>query len=356
MLDHLDTLIAFSVVMAVVSLMITLLVQMVSALLELRGKNLKWGLEELFRNVSPASAPHATALSNRVLSHPLISDSMVHQSPLLRRIPGLAGRWRLASAIRQEELLGVLALIAAESDALRDAAGAVLAKADDVKQWFSSCMDRTAQRFAVRMRVWTVLASIAVAFGLQLNAIRLLNQLSSDSDLRTRLVASAEVVATQAGQILGPEGGAVPAVYSEAVRELKQGLPEAASWPEPPEFVTRADAEAWIAARTAGDADRVVGRYRELVQAKLSRAIDRLSDQATTLSAEVSRSGLRLIPDPYPNLGTFLWSMYPGNRQLWGILVTVGLLSLGAPFWYNALKTLATLRPILATRQEERRT
>jgi hypothetical protein len=48
--------------------------------------------------------------------------------------------------------------------------------------------------------------------------------------------------------------------------------------------------------------------------------------------------------------------MCPVNRQFWGILVTVGLLSLGAPFWYNALKTVATLRPILATRQEERRT
>ncbi|HSB16953.1 MAG TPA: hypothetical protein VLE22_21055 [Bryobacteraceae bacterium] len=33
MLDHLDTLIAFTVVMTVVSLMITLLVQMVSAIL-----------------------------------------------------------------------------------------------------------------------------------------------------------------------------------------------------------------------------------------------------------------------------------------------------------------------------------
>jgi hypothetical protein len=355
MLDHLDTLIAFAVVMTVVSLMITLLVQMVSAILGLRGSNLKWGLEELLRTISPSTATHATALSERVLTHPLISDSTVPQSALLRRVPGLAERWRLATAVHEEEVLGVLARIAEESSALRDAAGAVVARADDLKRWFSSAMDRTAQRFAVRMRVWTVIASIVVAFGLQLNAIRLLNRLSSDSDLRTRLVASAEVVATQAGQILGPEGSAVPAVYSEAVHELKQGLPEAGLWPEPPEFATRADAEAWIAAHTAGDSDRVIGRYRELVQAKLSRAIDRLSDQATTLRSEVSRSGLRLIPDPYPDLGAFLWSMCPVNRQFWGILVTVGLLSLGAPFWYNALKTVATLRPILATRQEERR-
>ena len=29
------------------------------------------------------------------------------------------------------------------------------------------------------------------------------------------------------------------------------------------------------------------------------------------------------------------------------------MLSLGAPFWFNALKTLANLRPVLATREKE---
>jgi hypothetical protein len=33
---------------------------------------------------------------------------------------------------------------------------------------------------------------------------------------------------------------------------------------------------------------------------------------------------------------------------LLGVGVTVGLLSLGAPFWFNALKALSNLRPILA--------
>lgn len=355
MLDRLDTLIAFVVVMTVVSLMITLLVQMVSAILGLRGKNLKLGLEVLLGTISPGAAAHAAALSQRILTHPLISDSMVLQVSLLRRIPKLSGYWRLATAVNETEVLAVLAHISKDSGALRDAAEAVIAKSDELKQWFSAAMDRTAQRFAVRMRIWTVIASVTVAFGLQLNAVRLLNQLSSDTDLRSRLVASAEVVSTQAGQILGPEGSAVPAVYTDAALELKRELPAAKSWPEPPQFATRADAEAWIAARSGSDADRIIGRYREVLQTKLSRAIDRLSDQTTSLRAELSRSGLRLIPEPYPNLRSFLWSLCPLNRSFWGILMTVGLLSLGAPFWFNALKSLATLRPVLATRQDQRR-
>jgi len=47
----------------------------------------------------------------------------------------------------------------------------------------------------------------------------------------------------------------------------------------------------------------------------------------------------------------------PANLHFWGILFSAGLLSLGAPFWYNALKGLSALKPIVADReQQERRT
>jgi hypothetical protein len=46
----------------------------------------------------------------------------------------------------------------------------------------------------------------------------------------------------------------------------------------------------------------------------------------------------------------FDWSMV---RQSWlGLLVTWMLLSLGAPFWYDALKDLLKLRSTLATKEE----
>ena len=34
--------------------------------------------------------------------------------------------------------------------------------------------------------------------------------------------------------------------------------------------------------------------------------------------------------------------------HLWGMLITAGLLSLGAPYWYNILKNLTSLRPAMA--------
>jgi hypothetical protein len=41
--------------------------------------------------------------------------------------------------------------------------------------------------------------------------------------------------------------------------------------------------------------------------------------------------------------------------QLPGIVLSAMLLSLGAPFWYNALKDLVGLRPLLARKEQAHR-
>ena len=40
-------------------------------------------------------------------------------------------------------------------------------------------------------------------------------------------------------------------------------------------------------------------------------------------------------------------------KQLFGVLVSGALLSLGVPFWFNSLKVLTNLRPIVANKQKE---
>lgn len=58
----------------------------------------------------------------------------------------------------------------------------------------------------------------------------------------------------------------------------------------------------------------------------------------------------QLIPDPYPRPFYNYWT--PSWGHFVGILATAALLSLGAPFWFNTLKTLSNLRPILANKAE----
>ena len=67
-----------------------------------------------------------------------------------------------------------------------------------------------------------------------------------------------------------------------------------------------------------------------------------LADKATAIRQQIESSGLELIPRPFHFL------RFDGRRDFPGTLVSAVLLSLGAPFWFNALKTLGNLRPGLA--------
>src|SRR5436190_17870900 len=106
-LEHFDTVIGFVVILSGVSLLVTTLIQMVSALFGLRGSNLRWGIETLLTQLDPNLEAHAAEISREVLHHPLISDSTFSGFRLK-----LLQRWRFASAIRKDELIEILHMLA----------------------------------------------------------------------------------------------------------------------------------------------------------------------------------------------------------------------------------------------------
>ncbi len=261
-------------------MLVTVLTQVVSAILGLRGTNLLWATQTLLRTIHPALEAQAEA----ILTHPIISDSSLSRfynsfknTPLLGRF---LRRWTLATAIGPDELVRMLAR---RSQELRAAAGhsaeiagvidsvlgdydpealrkAVVVRAGlrnlgqgyalpvdraiqqmtsgngvgKVEAWFGTAMDRASQRFTTQMRVWTILFSVAITFLVQIDAFKVLESPS-----------------------------------------------------------------------------------------------------------------LQLIPTPYQFLYIESW------RSFAGMLVTAILLSLGAPFWFNTLKSLASLRPVVARKQDQ---
>jgi hypothetical protein len=100
-LQHLDTLIGFATVMLGISLLITVMTQLISAVLGLRGTNLRWGLKTLLENVDPTLKDPAQKITEDILHHRLISDSTFSKFWVSRR-------WRLANAIRRTELIDIL--------------------------------------------------------------------------------------------------------------------------------------------------------------------------------------------------------------------------------------------------------
>src|SRR5919206_1240265 len=75
-LHYLDTAIGFAVIMLLLSLLVTTAVQSLIAMLNLRGSNLKWGLELLLKQINPDLKPEITKeIADKVLIHPGIAST-----------------------------------------------------------------------------------------------------------------------------------------------------------------------------------------------------------------------------------------------------------------------------------------
>ena len=402
MLKQLDTLIGFAVVMSVISLLITVVTQMVSSLLGLRGKNLADALEAMWHKLDPQLNVQVANLSRKladhVLTRPALSDSMLSMSarwPLL---------WKRASAIRPRELLvslehlsgqtqapdgppqtleqaaaRLLKILNTPTPATTEAISALKASLPDLaaqqgqaliahfnsatnialgnlEQRFNSAQDRARQWFGMHTRIITVTASALAAFLLQLDAFQLIQRLSSDPDARARLVSGAASLNLQAEQVLGEALSANPTLQSNTLAQLDAKYPGLSdTLGAPPPSPTLSDLQPWLAARLANTAwsnrsETIISDFRSAAQAASRARLDELSRQFGEIEGRFSKSGIMLIPNPYPSPASGTWS-WPWPHLL-GILASVALLSLGAPFWFNLLKSLANLRPALAQQIE----
>jgi hypothetical protein len=342
MLQQLDTVIGLAVVMLVVSLLITIITQFFSCLLGLRGSNLSDALEVMIGKIDPDMdgkvAGLAKKLADQVLTHPAVSDSVLSMAknwPLA---------WKRASAIRPEELLDVLhriaektavpagspatveeaaarlvdglgksganaldsAAIALALDEMRKQLPALVAQKGarairefeaasnvtlhNLEKYFNASQDRAKQWFAMHTRIITVIAAVVVAFGLQLDFLNLFARISSDADLRARLAASAPALLQQSQNVLAQAN--TNALTTQSAQEK------------------------------AGDLVKEFG----------------------AVNGQFSQTGLSLIAAPYPQGLNWLWPL----PHLLGLFLSAAFLSLGAPFWFNTLKSLTNLRPLLA--------
>lgn len=385
LLDHLDTAIAFVTILLGVSLLIMIITQLISAVLNLRGQSLLYTVKTLLETSGVnLNAEQAKAIAKKALNDKLISDSWF--------------KWfrRVASTVRIEEIKAILdrhveeaktwsLTVAAEAESkgkktrkktwlLANALSTLEEGMDNVKKhfetWFDHSMDRASERFVMNTRVVTIILSLIFALLLHLDAFTLYDRLSTDAELRASLIASSQTLLDQAEGILSPEMSAVPAAYQIALDSLKV-LPDSVitsqidaaavapirklGTPATP-FISRLDAEFWLNQQLAelnpNARESTIEEYNSIIETKLTKAIDRLKDQARTIKGEFDKTEFKLIPDPYPS-----WRTYFEGRwvHLWGTLAMTALLSLGAPFWFDALKRLTALRPVLAGKEDTER-
>jgi hypothetical protein len=330
MLKTLDVLIGLTVIMLVLSMGVTMLTQFVTTVLNSRGRHLKRGLIDLLNQIDPAlkqkigtaTESMAGRVADAVLTHPLISSTgrrlgtVVHREELTRLLLYLVDDSATLEREVKTELRQVLA-----RNGITDPDG-TLKKIRDV----SLQLEAANPSLAVDVRqTLAILQEARSDFVAKIN-----NSFDQAIDrVAQRFTASTRAI-TFVGALL--VAGALQVDTIGLVNRLSADdkLREA--------FVTRAAsiqgaASTSLPAQEAG-ASAAPGTETIDLQYMAFLADNGLLTAARTRSQWMER-----------------W----GAINLVGVLITSLLLSLGAPFWYNALGRLLQLRSLLAAKDDDQR-
>lgn len=409
MLQQLDTAIAFAVVMLMLSLLITVVVQVFNSIFDMRGRSLAWGLTKLLHQIDPA------------LREPSARKWYTFPATLGRRIakavalhPAIAHGVRRAKAIRPEELIAILQDLASPKprvklesdvetavknlilarvpggsgdlskahqiaadlavqfpkldDAIKDALGKVVGTTSklehQVDAWFSTVMDRASEVFAAQSRVVTFVFAAILAVTLHIDSGAILKQISSSAEVRANLVRVADSTVAEADRVLDRDKRASKAL--KAMADSHKGDAAGAALSKAPDNLARCpEGRAWLSSDPGVKSLNAPALRDEFDNAcdQQTRAV--LADTGKEVEAirnRLDETELHFVPTKVGNIMVFAsppgtwWQAYTSwhtngvPKHLLGTLATVLLLSLGAPFWYNALRQLASLKPAIARR------
>ena len=396
-LQYLDTVMSFAVLMLLLSLQITVLVQVVIAISGLRGWNLSVSLTQLFKQVDKdlGLGAYATTLAREVLKHPALTHSWslfgrrkataIRPAELSRVLEDLAKNPNSALDNKQLEVLAAVLgktragetpelvekanqavaelgkLFPGETLAVHDAVARILRKGkrfeEDVSAWFDTIMDRSTDRFILYTRWITAVIAFVLVLPLHIDSIQIFKQLSSSSDVRAKIVQQVDATLRQAGTVMTDTAKPKP-LASDAIRAMREDLADAAVKEllagVPGDLATRQAGQDWLRRNVREPKlAMVLSAFEKRFEDATIARVKELGVSLDSVKSNVEQTGLQIIAQPLPG-----WNAYPGDQglHLVGVLMTGLFLSLGAPFWFNALRQLANLRPALAGKVEAGKT
>lgn len=410
MLNTIDTVIAFAVIMTVLSLLITLIVQMVSATLSLRGKNLANALALTFQTIDPSIGKYAHSLAAQILRDPIFSDS-IWQNKTRRHLDDAAQKFiaaerKLRDAKRRSpndpNRAEAISNATAEVSATKAAVKFPDVTPNREKPWgfwtvpwggpmeiATAIRPGEIYRVLQEMREMTpeeaqLLDIPKELIGKAQDLVAALHRLDLPAiESRVKLKDIAAVAKMFAPEqqkavvdALGSFGATVERATTQAYDRFQRWFGSAQDRAEQwfqihVRMVTIVGAIV-VTVFLQLDTIEIYDKLRhepKLVDALVKAAPGALEQGASVqsqadadtrnkvfgeLQAKIEGAGFQLVPGGW-------FARWPNEKSWWlnhlfGLAVTAGLLTLGAPFWFNLLKNLTSLRPALATLVEKRPT
>jgi len=409
MLNTLDTVIAFAVIMTVLSLLITLVVQMVSAALSLRGKNLANALALTFQTIDPTIGKYAHSLAAQILCDPIFSDSLWQKKNRnldenAQKFIAAQRKLRDATLRRLDDPARAEAISKATAEVNTAKAAVTIPNVRPNREtpWgFWAIPWSGAMQIAIAIRpgeIYRVLQEMREMTPEEAQLLNIPKQLPEKArgliaalhrldlpaiESRVKLkdiAAAAKIFAPEQQKAvldsLGSFGATVERATTQAYDRFQRwfgsGQDRAEQW-----FQIHVRMVTIVAAITASiflqlDTVEIYDKLRhepKLVEALVKAAPGTLEQGAAVqgqldanarekafadLKEKIDSTGFELLPRGW-------FARWPAEKLWWfnhlfGLALSAGLLTLGAPFWFNLLKNLTNLRPAVATLVEQRPT
>ena len=409
MLTTIDTVIAFAVIMTVLSLLITLVVQMVSAAFSLRGKNLANALALTFQTIDPTIGKYAHSLAAQILRDPIFSDSLwrtKNRSVDKNAQKFIAAQRKLRDArLRRPDdpnRADAISKATAEVNTAKAAVTIPDVTPNREKPWgFWAIPWGGPMQIATAIRpgeIYRVLQEMREmtpeeaqlldipgelpekARGL-IAALHRLDLPALESRVKLKDIAAAAKIFAPEQQtaVLGALGSfgatverATTQAYDRFQRWFGSGQDRAEQWFQIHVRMVTIVAAIVVSVFLQLDTVEIYDKLRhepKLVEALVKSAPGTLEQGAAVqgqvdanardkafadLKERMDSTGFELLPKSW-------FARWPGEKLWWvnhlfGLALSAGLLTLGAPFWFNLLKNLTNLRPAVATLVEKRPT
>jgi hypothetical protein len=311
MLKTLDILIGATTVVLLFSMAVTVITQALNNLFHRRGRHLKAGLADLLQQLGISTRPFAEDIAGHVLRHPMIAD----------------GKGNLGTVVKREEFVKLLLDFACGEG--------ISTLGDESKKALLAVIQKN---------------GIADPFSALKNIRALELQLEASDPQLAGHVRQALAIVHGAGSDFVAR---INSWYDQTVDRVSQRFTN------------------YTHLVTIGIAAVVV----LTVQLDIIAVMDRLSidDQFRNAVVDISAkqyagnaSAAKTNPRPYYDLlsqaglvtlptSSDWMSQLKETRKIPGMVLSVLLLSLGAPFWYSVLKDLLQLRSSLAQKDEAQR-
>ena len=361
----LGVILAFVTVMLLLSLLVMALVQLTQALLRLRSRNLIVGIEALLKaeDLVPL-APQAKQSRLRRREEGRHAAMVLHAPPAAKLRPvespnSLAHVLRgpatasvdpvdLARAIIRNSQPAVVAapavappMPAAKQEVVGAAASPAGPTENDLADKFRALEPAMSDRFARTMQILTAAWGLVVAVIFQVNSPALFKTLSTSEAKREAVIALVPSTLQQAES-------SVPAMaqndfVDRALAELVKTYPQHKELFDQVSGSTDSREVMLDELRDvlAGvpDVDAVVARYAQIIDNNTTHDV-----QSAMLTAATAIDSLESIDIRAWGRGA---EFYRDASNVVGVLITAILLSFGAPFWFQQLKNVASLRDAL---------